>query len=202
MKAIIFDVFGTLLKIDRSLDPFTRLVRMAIAQGLSVPRTASHDFMSHPWGWRQCAEHVGLRLDATASKSMDKMLERHIASIKCFPEVGQVLNGLHERNIKIAVCSNLAQPYGEAVRRLLPNLDAYTLSFEVGKTKPDPEIYLNCLSALGAEARSTCMIGDSPRCDVRGPESVGITGYWLNRDGSSNDGFNSLLDAISILQHA
>jgi len=201
MEAIIFDVFGTFLNIDRSLDPFSRMVRMAMAQGLKVPRNTHHDFMSHPWGLNECAQHIGLNLDSATSKSMEKLLEGHIASIECFPEVEHVLKELRHRHVKIAVCSNLAQPYGAAVRRLLPNLDAYTLSFEVGKTKPDPEIYLNCLSTLGAEAASTCMIGDSPRCDVRGPENIGITSYWLNRDGSSSDGFNTLLDAMALLHH-
>jgi hypothetical protein len=47
------------------------------------------------------------------------------------------------------VCSNLAAEYGPAVLGLLPGLDAYVLSYEVGLAKPDPAIFQRVCDALG-----------------------------------------------------
>jgi HAD superfamily hydrolase (TIGR01509 family) len=199
MKAVIFDVFGTLLQIGRYLDPFNALSRMAIQQGIQVPRTALHQFMCHPWSLADCAEHLHFKIPAREMRQLERQLEDHLASVRPFDEVTQVMEALRARGFKIALCSNLAQPYGDTVRAMLPGMDAYVLSYEVGTTKPDPSIYQLALSALGVDAGATIMVGDSKRCDKRGPESIGINSYWLNRDGLKGAECHSLLDLIPLL---
>lgn len=200
MQAVIFDVFGTLLKIDRHKDPFNSLSRMAIQHGIQVPRTALHEFMCKPLSLSECAQHLHFTISPKYLKKLERQLEEHLATVELFPEVEQVLSLLRERGIKIAACSNLALPYGALVKTLLPGLDAYVLSYEVGKTKPNPSIYQLALTALGVEAGATCMIGDSLRCDKRGPGDMGIQGYWLNREGASGSDFRTLLEAKRLFQ--
>lgn len=199
MKAIIFDVFGTLLQIDRHRDPFNTLSKMATQQGIQVPRTTLHQFMCHPWSLADCAEYLRLIVPEREMRKLERQLEQHLESISLFDEVDQVIDELHARGFKIAACSNLALPYGKAVKAFLPRMDAHILSYEVGMTKPDPAIYQSSINALGVEAVSTLMIGDSLRCDKRGPEAVGITSYWLSREGHKGAQCHSLRDLLPLL---
>jgi len=40
-------------------------------------------------------------------------------------------------------------------------VDAFALSFEVGRTKPDPAIFLRACGMLGVDPENTLMVGDS-----------------------------------------
>lgn len=198
MKAVIFDVFGTLLNAKGNADPFRELIKMATQNGICVPRDISHTFMSHAWTLRECAAYLSLSISDKEHKRLKKMLDEYLGAVELFPEVEQVLTQLRGRNIKIAACSNLALPYGGIVKSLLPGLDAYVLSYEVGNTKPDPSIYQLAVTALGVEAEATCMIGDSLRCDKRGPETIGVKGYWLNRNGCEGADLTTLLESVAL----
>ncbi|WP_417277422.1 HAD family hydrolase [Castellaniella sp.] len=67
------------------------------------------------------------------------------------------------------------------VRRRLPGLDAYILSFEVGVAKPDPAIYEAVCAALGCSPCEALFIGDSRRSDDLGPRAFGMPAHWLDR---------------------
>ncbi len=77
------------------------------------------------------------------------------------------------------------------MKKLLPDLNAYSFSYELGVTKPDPAIYRAVCHDLGVVpghlfggAAQVAMIGDSPRCDRDGPRAIGIKGFHLDRSGS------------------
>ena len=55
----------------------------------------------------------------------------------------------------------------------LEGLACTTLSFEVGRIKPEPEIYLECLAALGAEPGETLFVDDKP-ANVEAARQLGI----------------------------
>lgn len=67
------------------------------------------------------------------------------------------------------------------MRWLLPDLDAYLFSYELGAAKPDPEIYVATCTALGCRPREVLFIGDSRRCDFEGPRAFGMQAEWLDR---------------------
>ena len=66
---------------------------------------------------------------------------------------------------------------------MLPGLDGYLLSYEVGAAKPNPVIYQAVCEALGSRPRDVLFIGDSKRCDVQGPQSFGMKARLLDRAG-------------------
>ncbi|HEY0529988.1 MAG TPA: HAD-IA family hydrolase, partial [Actinoplanes sp.] len=41
-------------------------------------------------------------------------------------------------------------------------VDAYVLSYEVGRTKPDPAIFLRACGMLGVDPERALMVGDTP----------------------------------------
>jgi HAD superfamily hydrolase (TIGR01509 family) len=121
-----------------------------------------------------------------------RKLEDELAALQLYPEVEPTLRSLRATGKRIAVCSNLAYEYGPAVHRLLPDLDAHVLSFEVGAAKPEPAIYEAVCSALATRPCDVLFVGDSKRCDFDGPQAFGMQACWLDRRGGQ-----TLLDALA-----
>ncbi|MGZ0701499.1 HAD family hydrolase [Pseudomonas piscis] len=124
---------------------------------------------------------------------IENALQAEVDSIEAYPDAIQAIAMLQERGVALGVCSNLAKPYGAAVKRLFPSMDAYVFSFEVGAARPDPRIYQALLEMIdarpgqsaGATAPGRWMVGDSARCDRDGARAVGIKGHYLDRSGAS-----------------
>jgi FMN phosphatase YigB (HAD superfamily) len=84
------------------------------------------------------------------------------------------------------VISNLAAPYGPALRRLLGDrVDGFSLSFEVGAMKPEPEIFAHACRNLALSPDQMLMVGDSHRSDVEGAEAFGMRAVRLRRGHES-----------------
>ncbi|WP_179381473.1 HAD family hydrolase [Jannaschia marina] len=83
---------------------------------------------------------------------------------------------MREAGLLTAVCSNLASPYGPALRRVLPSpADVEVLSYEVGAIKPEPAIYKRVLQELDLPATDVLFVGDTPSADVDGPRAAGFS---------------------------
>ena len=119
-------------------------------------------------------------------------LAEELAGLRLFAEVPQVLEQARAAGLRLAVCSNLAAEYGPAVLGLLPGLDAYVLSYEVGLAKPDPAIFQRVCDALGCAPGEVMFSGDSKRCDVDGPRAFGMQARHLDRRAGQ-----SLLDVLA-----
>ncbi len=81
-----------------------------------------------------------------------------------YPDTEPTLRTLHDAGIKVAVVSNIAfdiRPLFDAWG-MGSLIDAYALSYEVGRTKPDPAIFLRACGMLGADPERTLMVGDTP----------------------------------------
>ncbi|MEU0153345.1 HAD-IA family hydrolase [Micromonospora fulviviridis] len=81
-----------------------------------------------------------------------------------YPDTEPVLGALREAGVKVAVVSNI----GFDIRPLLAAwkldglVDACALSYEVGRCKPDPGIFLRACGMLGVDPERTLMVGDTP----------------------------------------
>lgn len=69
----------------------------------------------------------------------------------------------------------------------LTGLDRY-LSFafnaiDVGRAKPEPQMFLAALAHLGLTPAQVAHVGDHPEHDVHGAQQLGIRSVWLNRAG-------------------
>ena len=176
ISAVCFDVFGTLLTWrGRRINPYLRLAQ----NGQRLP------FMTRDVPIEVFAEELGL---SHLVPVIQHELGEDLKSLQLFEDVDLVLRKLRGAGKKVAVCSNLAQAYGSAVRDLLPGLDGYLLSYEVGAAKPDPAIYQAVCEALGSRP---LFIGDSKRCDVHGPQNFGMQARLLDRAGET------LIDALA-----
>ena len=178
-RAIVFDAFGTLIRYTTRPAPYGRLVDAA---GRLVDRLAC---LTRNVPMATFAAELG------AESSLDIMeadLAEELSGLRLFPEVADVLVKARAAGLRLAVCSNLAYEYGPAVRGLLPELDAYVLSYEVGLAKPHPTMYRLACAELGCAPAETVFVGDSKRCDFDGPQAFGRQPRWLNRRGGQSLG--------------
>ncbi|MFJ2399636.1 HAD-IA family hydrolase [Streptomyces sp. NPDC087843] len=85
-----------------------------------------------------------------------------------------VLRGLRERGVRIAVVSNVGwdlRPVFDALG-LTPYIDANISWYEVGVHKPDPRIFRLACDRLGVNPAEALMVGDERQKDG-GAEAVG-----------------------------
>ncbi|GIF15871.1 HAD family hydrolase [Actinoplanes teichomyceticus] len=81
-----------------------------------------------------------------------------------YPDTEPTLRRLHDAGIKVAVVSNI----GFDIRPHFAHwgldglVDAFALSYELGRTKPDPAIFLQACGMLGVDPARTLMVGDTP----------------------------------------
>ncbi|KPB97073.1 Haloacid dehalogenase-like family hydrolase [Pseudomonas amygdali pv. lachrymans] len=138
----------------------------------------------------EAAELLQITVRPERLAQIQDALDREVHSIEAYTDALEAIRTLQAKQVRVAVCSNLAAPYGAALKRLFPALDAYALSYEIGALKPDPVMYRTACSLLGVtigdrfgEAR-VAMVGDSLRCDCLGARAVGINGLHLDRSGA------------------
>ncbi|AIB42903.1 HAD family hydrolase [Pseudomonas sp. WCS374] len=192
VAAVIFDLFGTVLHIQNRQNPYRRLLRIGAEQGRVSSPEDLRLIMTRRGGIREAASALEIELVARELGELQRSLELELASIQVYDDAHAALTLLRANGIKIGVCSNLAGPYCDEARRLLPGLDGYALSAECGVMKPNPTIYRSLCAMLGvdpelplkSEHLQTVMIGDSKKCDEQGPRACGIMGFHLDRSGA------------------
>ncbi|UHQ21515.1 HAD family hydrolase [Lysobacter sp. 5GHs7-4] len=208
IRAVVFDVYGTLVRIGERRAPFRALLTRLEAAGR--PRRAEDAalIMSRELDLADTAVLLGA--DPSAPElaasldlaSLQRDLGEELGSIRLFPETLAVMQALAARGLKLGLCSNLAAPYAAPVLRLLPfALDAYAWSFEVGAIKPDPAIYAEVCRRLGCQPAEVLFVGDTPEADLHGPRRYGMRSLLLRRDGlrEGDDAADTIADLNGVL---
>ncbi|WJN48602.1 HAD family hydrolase [Pseudomonas asiatica] len=189
---ILFDAFGTLLRIPNSKHPYRQILREGQRQGRKMQATDLHQIMTRRLDLAQTAEHFEIKISPDHLAEIQSQLEMELKSIEAFDDGLQAVKMLQAEGIRVAIASNLAAPYATPVRQHYPMMDAFGFSFAVGAMKPEPFLYRATCELLGVE--DTCnvagtavmMIGDSEKRDRIGPRAVGIQGFLLNRNGGQD----------------
>lgn len=192
LAAVIFDLFGTVLHIQDRQNPYRRLLRLGAGQGRVSSPGDLRFIMTQMGSLKEAAAALEIDLAPRELEELQHSLELELGSIQVYDDAHAAMTLLRANGIKIGVCSNLAGPYCNEARRLLPGLDGYALSAECGVMKPDSTIYRSVCAMMGVEAEllpksehlQTVMIGDSKKCDEQGPKACGIMGFHLDRSGA------------------
>lgn len=192
VDAVLFDFQGTLAQVEDPVDWVIaaaaacgaeldrakataladRLVTAGRAGGPPPHRVPPH--LAEVWADRDLYEHchraaytglaatVGTDVEGLAEALYDRLLGPE--GWLPYADTEPTLRTLHDAGIKMGVVSNIGfdiRPHF-AAWSLGGLIDAFVLSYEVGRCKPDPAIFLRACGMVGAEPERTLMVGDTP----------------------------------------
>lgn len=109
-----------------------------------------------------------------------------LAQIELFDGALTLFRKLCDRNMKIAICTDLtaAIQYRKIERLgLNPFVNFLVTSEEVGHEKPHPGIFQMALRKMRLEPREVLMIGDHWEKDIQGAKNLGIKALWFKPQG-------------------
>ncbi len=180
VRAVLFDAYGTLCHIADQRRPYQQLAKRVANRVLFTKAV-----MTQPLSLRQAAHRAVASVGESVLSQLEADLQQEIESVQLFPEVEEVLETLKSRGYRLGVIANLAQPYAEPLKALLPfGLDLYAWSFERGQPKPHPALYRWACNGLATQAAQTLMVGATRVLDYRGAKANGLQACWLRRNAS------------------
>jgi HAD superfamily hydrolase (TIGR01549 family) len=213
-EAVLFDVAGTLV-IPEERGAWVRAcgVDLALAEELErvgrpggpypvgVPVHLSEvygDRDSSPEAHREA--YAGLLGTVVAADVAGRLYERILApeGWSVYPDAVPTLSALKAKGVVMGAVSNVGfdlRPVLEG-HGLLSFLDAVVLSYEVGVTKPDPDVFHMACDALGVEPEQTLMVGDHPEADGGAAEAgLGVLILPMSPAGAPH-GLSAVLDMV------
>ncbi|MEH0829307.1 HAD-IA family hydrolase [Micromonospora sp. CPCC 205739] len=192
VEAVLFDFHGTLAQVEEAHEwvrhaaaacgvTLERIRATALADRLVTagraggplparvpPRLAElwADRDLYPYAHRGAYTGLAETVDAGIEGFAEALYERLLVpdGWVLYPGVADTLGALRKAGVKVAVVSNI----GFDIRPIFAAwgldglVDAYALSYEVGRCKPDPGIFLRACGMLGVDPERTLMVGDTP----------------------------------------
>ncbi|GEM45493.1 HAD family hydrolase [Deinococcus cellulosilyticus] len=184
IRAVAFDVYGTLVDIQNDTEMFDVLRAVFGEHGRNLTFEDRDAMMRQPLELRDLPDFLGVQVPTEAIGRLEQQLATEVASIAPFKDATETLSRLRKAGYRVALCSNLSLSYAPPILELFDGLaDVFIWSFEVGAVKPEPEIYRKLCEKLGCEAHEVLMVGDSLKSDHAGPRKAGLHGFHLLRSG-------------------
>ncbi len=202
IKAVAFDVFGTIVEIGDKRRPYKQLMQKIYEAGREKNLKDAELLMSTNIAFSDVPSLFDTNISSEDVSFLEKELLSELSTIKLYPEVLSTLTRLKEAGYKIGLCSNLALPYAKPVTDLLPfELDAYAWSFEVGAIKPEEKIYHRLCDTLNCRPNDVVMVGDTFEADYLGSRNLGMQSFFLdrNRKNPAMESINRLDELLVLL---
>ncbi|MCJ0929506.1 HAD family hydrolase [Acinetobacter lwoffii] len=196
-KVIIFDAFGTLVKIKTGRSPYRKLMIWLKENGRKPHPNDAKLIMSNNVNIQQLVELFGYVIPIQLLNEIEEDLQNELRDIELYEDTISTLKKLKNSGYKLALCSNLARYYGEQLKKLIPDLfGLIVFSYEVGHIKPEQDIYEMIQIHFKCDMKEMLFIGDHPVLDVGKPISLGMNARIINRHQEQNL-FDVLGDLIS-----
>ncbi|WP_078434074.1 HAD family hydrolase [Metabacillus halosaccharovorans] len=190
IKAVLFDLDGTLLNRDESIKRFIHNQYQRLNKCLNhipketyISRFIELDNRGYVWKdkvYQQLSQEFQI-----SGITWEGLLQDYINEFKdyCVPfdNLIQMLEELKSSNLKLGIITN---GYGQFQ---MDNIKALGIEnyFEVilvseleGLKKPDPKIFIRALEQLNASPEQSIFLGDHPKNDVKAAQNVGMKGIW------------------------
>ena len=127
------------------------------------------------------------------------------AELELSPGIGQTLEELAGRGVRLGIVCDVGFTRGELLRGLLAeeglldHFSGWAFSDEVGHYKPSPQIFEAALAALDAEPGEAMHVGDLRRTDVAGAAALGMR--TVRYRGMHDDPDGSGVEADFVVDH-
>lgn len=200
---IVFDLYGTLVQFGIMHHPFRKILLWAREQGRSPQPDDARRLMTADKDCGELLATLGIFPPANMLAQLHQEIQEELVSLTLFDDVLPTLDVLANQGIPLAICSNLAKPYGAVIDKLLPQFNfARHLSYEIGAIKPDGEIYASIITGTGLAPGQILFIGDTSLADYEGPTQFGFRAKHLVRSQpSGSNSIASLTEVLRLLTH-
>ncbi|GLC90272.1 HAD family hydrolase [Lysinibacillus piscis] len=216
MKAVVFDLDGTLLNRDASLIAFVehqyhRLEKFLdhIPKEQYINRFITLD--NHGYTWKDKVYTQLITEFNIQHLSTEQLLADYIQQFQhhciAFPNLVKLFQQLKQLDIKLGIITNgIGQFQMSNIQALGIDLyvDTILISEWEGIKKPDAEIFIRALHKLHVTADESVFVGDHPINDVQAAQLVGMTSIWKSnsqwQDVQADFIINDLLEIIPIVK--
>lgn len=205
IKAVLFDLDGTLLDRDSSLLAFVKdqhrrySALQAVGQQAFVQRFIELDNHGNVWKdlvYKQIMTEFSIQ-DINWTLLLDDYISNFHKHCTGFPHLLSTLTQLKNHSIKLALISNgFGQFQYDNFKALhIEHLfDEVLISEWEGLRKPDKAIFYRALARLGVSANNALFVGDHPAHDIRASRDAGMKAVWKR-----NGHFEHAADADAVI---
>jgi REG-2-like HAD superfamily hydrolase len=132
---------------------------------------------------------AGVEVSRDTALQIVTKLRQHKWEFKVCDDALPTLKDLKSRGLIVGLISNVAQDMESTYTDLglQPYLDFKVTSVEVGRDKPQPEIFLAALKKAQVKSEEAIYIGDQYDLDVVGARGVGMKALLLDRNNYFTD---------------
>lgn len=197
IKAVLFDLDGTLLNRDESVvrfihNQYDRLNSLVghIPRETYIKRFIELDQRGYVWKdkvYQQLAKEFLI-----TKMTWEELLQDYITEFKhhCvpFPNLITTLEKLKTSNIRLAIITNgRGQFQLDNIKALgiEKYFDTILISEWEGIKKPDSKIFKRAMKQLNVSTNQSIFVGDHPENDVKAAQNAGMKGIW-KRDSQWN----------------
>lgn len=211
IKAVLFDLDGTLLDRDASVRGFIdeQYDRLHTSLGHIQKDHYIHRFImldDHGYVWKdQVYQQLVAELNIT-DVSPDGLLQDYLSHFRdnCvpFPNLITMLEVLKQKSIRLGMITNgKGQFQMDAIEALglRPFFDVILISEWEGMKKPNLEIFQKAVKKLQVQADECLFVGDHPVNDVKGAKDAGMRGVWKRTTYRDQGGADFVIDDLKEL---
>jgi putative hydrolase of the HAD superfamily len=207
-EAVLFDLFGTLLLIEKNKDShmlcLRKLHEFLVKKGICVSfacfkkvyfevvdelyaKAANMEEPHFSVRVSRVLQRFGYEFDNSStivSECTRVFADEFMRHVRLDDEALYVLRKLHGK-YKLGLVSNFAIP--ECVWKLLDGyglrefFEVVLISAEVNKRKPSPDVFKRALKILGVDASRAVFVGDTLNPDIKGAKNVGMATILIER---------------------